>query len=308
MASSGLLARLRDARIVRLATSVRARLNHEGAGLFANAIAYSAFLSLFPLLLLGLSAIGWFFSGNPAAQHEWTDKLAGAVPGGGTLIRENFAAVIEHRASTGLIGVVVLLWGGLGLVQSSGQALSVIFQIPSYRGLVRTKVWAVASMVGVGSIGLASLAMVGLFGRGFGAGSVIGLIVLTLISVLIDVAVFLIAYRTLTQRRGPRFRVLLPGAVFAAFGWNILKLGGAWYAARTVSRVGLVYGTFASTIGLLVLLALGARVFLYGAALSAVLAHNRTGAGVRSTDDHWSTRQAIPNPLEPKVLMKEAAS
>jgi hypothetical protein len=59
--------------------------------------------------------------------------------------------------------------------------------------------------------------------------------------------------------------------VFAAGGWWVLKLAGTWYATATVERSETVYGPFAATVGVLVLLYLAARVFLYGAELNAVL-------------------------------------
>ena len=79
------------------------------------------------------------------------------------------------------------------------------------------------------------------------------------------------------------WRQILPGAVFAAVGWTLLKIFGTWYATWTVEGSESVYGTFAATIGVLVILYLAARLFVYGAELNAVLIEER-GGGPMETD------------------------
>ncbi|HEX2024891.1 MAG TPA: YhjD/YihY/BrkB family envelope integrity protein, partial [Actinomycetota bacterium] len=90
------------------------------------------------------------------------------------------------------------------------------------------------------------------------------------------VVVFLAAYRGLLRRRHP-WSDLLPGAMFGALGWSLLKVVGTWYATSTVERSETVYGAFAATVGVLVLLYLAGRVFVYGAELNAVLIEERGG-------------------------------
>ncbi|HZA27882.1 MAG TPA: hypothetical protein VE915_09650, partial [Actinomycetota bacterium] len=46
---------------------------------------------------------------------------------------------------------------------------------------------------------------------------------------------------------------------------------GAWLVGRVVTNAAAVYGSFAAVIGVLFLLHLGSRLFLYGAELNAVL-------------------------------------
>jgi hypothetical protein len=96
------------------------------------------------------------------------------------------------------------------------------------------------------------------------------------VAVGLDLVLFLVAYRALLRRRH-RWRDLLPGAIFGAIGWTLLKLVGTWYATVTVERSETVYGAFAATVGVLVLLYLAGRVFVYGAELNAVLIEERGG-------------------------------
>jgi hypothetical protein len=63
--------------------------------------------------------------------------------------------------------------------------------------------------------------------------------------------------------------------VVAAVGWTVLKLLGTWYVTRVVGNATAVYGTFGTVVGVLALLYLASRVFLYGAELNAVLLEQR---------------------------------
>lgn len=90
----------------------------------AAGITYYAFLSLFPLLLVGLSVVGFILAGDARAQAEWAARLAGSVPGLGPLIGENLDALVSARAATGIAGLAGLLWSGAGIVRASGSALS----------------------------------------------------------------------------------------------------------------------------------------------------------------------------------------
>jgi len=60
--------------------------------------------------------------------------------------------------------------------------------------------------------------------------------------------------------------------VLGAMGWTALKVFGATYVGIRLQSAGAVYGTLAGVATVLVLLYLMARLFLTGAALSAVRA------------------------------------
>jgi hypothetical protein len=60
----------------------------------------------------------------------------------------------------------------------------------------------------------------------------------------------------------------------------VLKLAGTWYVTRVVSGATAVYGTFGTVVGVLAIIALASKVFLYGAELNAVLIEERGKAPV----------------------------
>jgi uncharacterized BrkB/YihY/UPF0761 family membrane protein len=117
-----------------------------------------------------------------------------------------------------------------------------------------------------------------------------------LVAFALDLGLFLLTYRVLAGR-GTSLRDLLPGALFAAIGWTALKLLGTWYATLTVERSGSVYGPFAATIGVLVILYLAARMFVYGAELNAVLIEEK-GGGPMGGPNGGAGNRAGDNPGE----------
>jgi YihY family inner membrane protein len=287
--------RLRDARAVRLALAVHRRFSAgEGSYLAAN-VTYYGFLSLFPLLLLALSVTGFVLAGDLAAQQRWAARLAATIPGIGPLIGRNLQAVVRHRAGSGVIGLAGLLWTGTGAAEASGFALSKIFGVPEYKGFVRKKAWSIGSTLGLGLLAMAAAGAAG----AAGGHSLVLRAAGVAVAFALDFVLFLAAYRVLVQRRGPPFAKLWKGALFAALGWTTLKAVGAWYAARTVTHGTAVYGTFGSVVGVLALLSLSARLFLYGAALNAELIdEGRPVDEPRSGDPANAAQRAVDDAVD----------
>ena len=257
---------------VRTTIAVHRRFGEDRAGFLAAAISYHAFLALFPLLLLAMSIVGFALAGDPSAQRAWAHRLSESVPGLEPIIGDNLRALVGARGVTGVLGLVGLVWSGMGLADAGTTALSQIFRFAPQRGLLRSKAWSLAQLLVLGLLALVGVAAAGLVSSPAASGP-LGILVAVagaLLTVAIDFLLFVAAYRLLSERRGPGLARLWPGALLAAIGWTILKLVGSWYALRTVSGSAGVYGTFAATVGILVLLHLAARVFLYGAELNAV--------------------------------------
>jgi len=92
-----------------------------------------------------------------------------------------------------------------------------------------------------------------------------------LVSVLLNVAISLAAFRLLTPRAIPS-RELVPGAVLAGLAWSVLQLIGGYLVSQRLQQTSEVYGLFAIVLGLLFWLSLGAQISLYAAELNVVLA------------------------------------
>jgi YihY family inner membrane protein len=264
---------LRERREVLLGKEVHRRASLDGLGTLAAALTYSAFLSLLPLVLLGLSVAGFLLAGDPGRQASWRAHLTGSIPGLAPLIGRNLTAVVDGRIGTGIVGLIGVVWTASGLASSASHALGLVFRT-ARPGPVRRRLDALASMAGLGALGLVSIAITS-FATGWNASDAIGVSLRVLgvaAGFAVDLGFFLAVYRALTPGRGPSFRGHLPGAALMAFGWTLLKLAGSWYTIRVATHATALYGTVGGVFGLLAILSIAARIFLYGAELSAVLA------------------------------------
>ncbi|HYH27587.1 MAG TPA: YhjD/YihY/BrkB family envelope integrity protein, partial [Actinomycetota bacterium] len=277
------MGRFRDHPFVRTVLAVQRRYGGDDGSYLAASIAHYGFLSLFPLLLLGLAAVGFVLAGDAAAQREWARTLSGSVPGLGPLIGGNLDRIVSARGTATAIGALALLWSGTRITEAASRGMNIIWRRPREESFIKKKAWSLAATIGLGTLALVGFAAAGYAGGFEGEGPVALAITLggALLAFAVDFTLFLIAYRVLVKREGPPFPRLWPGALFASAGWTILKLGGSWLASTQVDKASAVYGTFAVTIGILVLLTIAAHVFLYGAELNVVLKERSGGDEVK---------------------------
>jgi len=88
-------------------------------------------------------------------------------------------------------------------------------------------------------------------------------------SLVLNVALFLLAYRVLTVRN-LSWADVFPGAAVAAAVWTAMQSLGGYYVTHQLKNATNVYGTFALVIGLLVWLYLGAQITLLAAEVNVV--------------------------------------
>jgi YihY family inner membrane protein len=293
------LERIRNSSVVRLARSVGDRYAEDAGGYLAGAIAYFGFLSLFPLLLVAMSVVGFVLAGDPDLADEVSAEVAGSIPGLESLIGDNLRAFQRARAATGVIGLAGLVWTGTGVAGACRNALLRIFREDRLTSGITLRLWLLGVTIGVGLMTVVATALSAVAAGWSASGplAVIIRIVGVLMAFALDLLLFLVGYRVLLRRR-PAWRDLVPGAAFGAVGWTVLKLAGTWYATTTVERSETVYGTFAATVGVLVLLYLAGRVFVYGAELNAVLLEERGGGPMETTGNGGTADRPVVDSRE----------
>lgn len=278
------------------ALRVQDRYKADAGDQFAGAIGFFGFLSLFPLLLLALSAVGFVLADASDQQlADVVETIQGAIPGFSAVLGEGegiagaLDAVIENRGAVAGVGLVTVVLSGLRIVNSAQTAALVIFRIDllALSG-VKRKVQQLVALVLLGLLAIVGVVAASSLGvlenlELFGVMEVLAPVLIWVGTYLLDVLLFLVTYKLLSTVDGPSWRRLVPGALFAGLGWTLLKGFGATYVSQQVARAGDLYGTIGSVIGLLLLLYLAGRLYVYGAELSAVRApdpdHPSDGAG-----------------------------
>jgi membrane protein len=228
---------------------VRKFLDDRASNL-AALIAYYAFFSLFPLLLVLVSVLGFVLQDNPSLQDDVLDSALARIPVIGAQVGDDIEPLAGSEVAL-VVGVAGALWAGLGVTVALSRAFEEIWDVPrvKQRGALRVRAWGVLVLVvlGVSLVAATALTGVAVGGRIGPAAEQVGALGLSL---AVNVAIFLAAFGLLTTRP-VRVPDLLPGVALAAIGALLLQAAGTWYVERTVTRASDTYGTFALVIGLL---------------------------------------------------------
>lgn len=236
----------------------------EGGGQ-VSLIAYRAFISLFPLLLLLTTVLGYVLADHPDLRGEVVDSTLSQFPVIGDQLR---GETLEGSGLALLIGAVGSLLAGLGVVLETERVFARVWGVPPEErpGFLAGRLRAVALLLVLGGLAIASTVVSGMVA---GGASLFGPAWGILVATALNLAVFGAVFRLLTDR-GVSFGALLPGIAIAAVGWGVLQLVGGWYVNTQVRSATAVYGTFALVIGLLAWIHLGALFTVLGAEANAV--------------------------------------
>lgn len=264
----------------------------------AAAVTFYWFLSLFPILLLAISLLGYVY-GNQA-QVRVSSALGGYLPG--PLVTTIGMTLEGAKGKAGIIGLVGLLLSGLGWTDALREAIRSIWHQETLAGnVVVRKLIDVAVLLGLFATIGASVVVTGAATATSGAvldqlgvnSSAPARLFTSLLTYLLagaaDTALFLFLFTRLARVRCPVRRVLR-AAIFGATGFAIIKWAGAYYVARTTSKGEATYGAFAVVVGLLVFLNLISRFLLLTAAFAVTapydsdVAPSRTAAVERLGD------------------------
>jgi len=255
----------------------------------AALITYYGFLSLFPLLLLLASVLGFVLQGDPTLQQQILDSTLSQFP----VIGKEIGEPQGLRGSlAGLIaGALLALYGALGVAQALQNAMNVAWAIPRCRRpnplkarlrsllLIATGGLAIAATTILSALGSSA----GQFGSHLGSLGAVGVIAG---SVVVNGAVFVAAFRICTNEPRP-WRDIVPGALLATAVWQLLQLFGTAFVGREVKGSGATYGVFALVLGLIGWLFLAAIGVVLSAEVNAVRAKHLFPRSLRTpfTDD-----------------------
>lgn len=233
----------------------------------AALIAYRAFFSLFPLLLLMTTVLGYLLADDPELRRSVVDSTLSQFP----VIGEQLEVSSLQGSGVALaVGIAGTLWAGFGVVLAGEEAIDRAWEVPDgdRPSFLASRLRALGLLVLLGGAMVASTVASGLVG---GASGWLGVVGGLIVALALNVAVFIAVFHLLTSLELP-LRASLPGAVLAAVCWTALQLVGAWFVSHEIRNATPVYGTFALVIGLLAWIQLGAMLTVFAAELNVVWA------------------------------------
>jgi YihY family inner membrane protein len=252
-----------------IAFAVVKKFGDDRGGSLAALIAYYGFLAVFPLLLLLTTVLGYVMDRNSALRASVVTSALRDFPIVGPQLEQSVHPLRGTAFGLGF-GIVGLVWGSLGVTQASQLAMAEVWNVPNVdrpaflRRLIRgLELLAVLGLALVATTATASL-------PALGSPRVTTLIGVGL-SIVLNVGLFMLAFRLLTVP-SVATRSLVPGAILGGIGWSVLLVVGGYLVEHQLRHASQVYGFFASVLGLMAWLALGAQLTLYAAEANVVWA------------------------------------
>jgi YihY family inner membrane protein len=242
----------------------------DNGGVLTANLAYSGFISLFPLLLVLVTVLGLVASVDPALRQQALAAVAGKVPLIGHELTSNVHALRRSSMAGLVIGLVVLIWGVTGLAQAGLFTMEQVWNLPgpARPGYVQRLGRAVSflCMLGLGVVVTTLLTSLDTFGH-----HATWVVVLAgFLAAMANIGMYFAAFRVLTPRAVPT-RSLVPGAIAGGIAWTGLQAAGS-YLVHHFLRTDSVYGVFGTVLGLLAWIYLSVEVTVYAAEINVVLA------------------------------------
>ena len=258
--------RQQEMRRVGFVAAVIKKFGDDQAGQLAALIAYYGFVSLFPLLLVLVTVLGFVLQGDPGDQKRILDGALGQFP----LISDQLKLHSLTGSGVGLaIGVVGSLLAGMGITGATQNAFNRIWSVPfkDRPNFLVAHLRGLGMLAILGTLWIVSTTAAGYVGSSSHAAPAV--IAGVLVAFALNLALFMIAFKLLTAVEVP-WRDLLPGVIVAAVFWQLLQHLGGFYVEHELKHTGPLYGVFALVLGLLAWLYLGAQLTIFAAELNVV--------------------------------------
>lgn len=245
---------------------VKEIFSEKNVTFLAGSIAYSAFVSLVPLLMFVLLAVSFV---NPQLQQQVisvaTNNVSPSVGGViQVMIEQQSGAGAGSTITASIIGILTLVWGALKVFRGIDTAFSEIYETTaqeSFAGQIKDGLVMLVALT-LGIVAMVAATNIVAF---FSFVPFIEFVVPLLLVVGLVIAFFPMYY--LFPEIDVEPRDVLPGALFGAIGWAILQVLFQVYASLAGSDSNLI----ASILLLVTWLYFSAVILLLGAVINAVL-------------------------------------
>ena len=240
-------------------------------------LAYYSIFSIFPLLLVFISAGSYFIDTNQVFNVV-TQFIQQALPISKQIINENLQEILRARGTAGILSILTLVWSASGMFTNLAYNINLAWSRAARRNFLQNRLvglWMVVGMIGLIVLSLVlSWITQRLPHMDIAHASPTVLILLRLISAfgswLMIFLVFFTLYHWIPTMR-VRWSSTLWGALLASLAWKAVTTGFTWYLDSRFGRYQLVYGSLGAIVAFLFLIYIISFITLFGAHLSAAI-------------------------------------
>jgi membrane protein len=245
----------------------------DRAPYLAALVTYYAFVSLFPLILLFISIMGFVLQGHPGLRQQIVTSSLGNLPGIGPVLKQNISGF--KGSGVGIaIGVVGLVYGSLGATQSAQSAFNQIYSVPrnAQPNPIKSRKRSLGLLLLLGTAILVASGLNLLIATANGISTQMGTgltIVGYGVSLVVDVGLFSAAFRVLTAV-DLSWRDTIAGGLITGIGWELLQTLGSRYVVHEVQHGGALYGVFGVVLATIAYIYLVTLVLMISAEINVV--------------------------------------
>lgn len=259
-------------RVLSVTLATWKKFGDDQAGNLAALIAYYAFASIFPLLLVAVTILELLVKNDASLRTQLLNSALHKYPVVGPTLAGSIQHGLTQTGAALVIGLLLTLYGARGVAVAMQNALNTVWGVPQFR---RPKFpWSLLRSLGlIAVIGPGQIATITLSSVAGGAGHLSGAlarVAAILISLILNVGLFWLGFRLATAIEIAT-RDLRLSAILAAVTWQLLQLLGGYFLSHQAATNS-AYGAFGVVLGLLAWFYLQAQITLYLVELNVVRA------------------------------------
>jgi membrane protein len=251
-----------------IAVATWKKFSDNKAGNLAALVAYYAFASLFPLLLVAYSILDLISKNNAKLANRLTSALHDYP-----VIGQQLGGASQNLGKTGfalVIGILLTLYAGRGVATAIQNAMNTVWGVPQFQrpGFPKNLLRSLGLIAVLGPGEIVTIALSSIAGGTGHLGGALAKVAAFAVSLLLNIVLFWLAFRVATAAEVSG-RDMGLGAILAAIVWQVLQLIGGTIVHHATNSA---YGTFAVVLGLLAWFYLQAQITLYVVELDVVRA------------------------------------
>ena len=243
-------------------------------------IAHFGFLSVFPLMVVFTTVLGFVLQDNKTLLDKIVDSALTQLPFIGQQLKTD-PSQLQGDGLVLVIGLIVTLYAGLKAFVAIHRSLDDIDELPldDRSNLVIVRLRAFFGILYVGGSQIVAAILAGL--ATIADTAAVSTVMLIIGTIAINAGVLALSYRWL-RTKSPQWRDIAPGAIIGGVAFAVLQLVGVAIVGRAIARASPVYGDFAAVIGLLTWLSLHSMIAIVSAEVNAALCAMRAARPRRS--------------------------